>query len=123
MNNIYHLNENKNAEAKYRTDNAAAGEAGLLRDMSARWAGAETSTPAPKQRDTCVPWNDGGPHRSRHSGESQQPRHEPPAAPTVRQPMGGVDDVARAQAGYLECELHPVPHPLRAGATVTNQIS
>ena len=83
MNNNYHLNKNKNAEAKYRTDSAAAGEAGLLRNVSARWTGAETSTPAPKQGDACVPRNDGGSDRARRTGESQQPRHEPPTAPTM----------------------------------------
>ena len=123
MNSNYHLNEKYNAEAKYRTNSAAAGEAGLLRNVSAGRAGAETSAAAPKQRDACLPRNDGGTHGARRTGEGEQPRHEPPTAPTVRQPMGGVDDSARAQAGHLECELHPVPHPIRAGTTVTNQIS
>ena len=83
MNTIYHLNENKNAKAKYRTDSAAAGEARLLRDVSAGRTGAEASAPAPKQRNARLPWNDGSTYGARRSGESQQPRHEPPAAPTV----------------------------------------
>jgi hypothetical protein len=44
----YDLNKNKNAEAKYRRDSAAAGEAGLLRNVSAGRTGTETPTPAPK---------------------------------------------------------------------------
>ena len=83
MNNNYHLNENKNAEAKYRTDSAAAGEAGLLRNVSARWAGAKASAAAPKQGDACVPRNDGSTHGARRTSKGEQPRHQPPAAPTV----------------------------------------
>jgi hypothetical protein len=83
MNSIYHLNENKNAEAKHRTNSATAGEAGLLRDVSARWTGAKASAAAPKQRDACVPRNDGGSDRARRTGEGEQPRHQPPTAPTV----------------------------------------
>ena len=71
------------AEAKYRTDSAASGEAGLLRDVSAGGTGAETPTPAPKQGDACVPRNDGGSDRARRTGEGEQPRHKPPFAPTV----------------------------------------
>jgi hypothetical protein len=91
--------------------------------VSARWTGAQASAPTPKQGDACLPRNDGGSDRARRTGEGKQPRHEPPVAPTMRQPMGGVDDIARAQAGHLECVIHPVPHTIRAGTTVTNQIS
>ena len=38
---------NSYAEEKYRTNQAAAGEAGLLCDVSAGGTGTETSTPAP----------------------------------------------------------------------------
>jgi hypothetical protein len=77
------LKQSDYAEAKYRTDSAAAGETGLLRHVSARRTGAETSTPAPKQGDACVPRNNGGSDRARRTGEGEQPRHEPPTAPTV----------------------------------------
>ena len=66
MNTDYHLNKNKNAEEKYRTNQAAAGEAGLLRDVSAGGTGAEAPTPASKQGNACVPRNDGGIDGARH---------------------------------------------------------
>ena len=91
--------------------------------MSAGWAGAEALAPAPEQGDACVSGDDGGSDGAGHSGAGFGPRLEPSFAPTVRQPMGGVDDAAWAEAGHLERVVHPVPHPLRAGATVTNQIS
>ena len=123
MNTDYHLNKNKNAEEKYRTNQAAAGEAGLLCDVSAGWAGAEALAPAPQQGDACVSGHDGGSDGAGHSGAGFGPRLEPPFAPSVRQPLGGVDDAAWAEAGHLERVVHPVPHPLRAGATTSNQIS
>ena len=117
------LKQSDYAEEKYRTNQAAAGEAGLLCDVSAGWAGAEALAPAPQQGDACVSGDDGGSDGAGHSGAGFGPRLEPPFAPSVRQPMGGVDDAARAEAGHLERVVHPVPHPLRAGATTSNQIS
>ena len=123
MNTDYHLNKNKNAEEKYCSNQAAAGEAGLLCDVSAGWAGAEALAPTPQQGDACVSGDDGGSDGARHSGAGIGPRLEPPFAPSVRQPMGGVDDAAWAEAGHIERVVHPVPHPLRARATTSNQIS
>ena len=65
MKTIYHLNENKNAEAKYCANKAAAGEAGLLCDVSACRFGAETSAAAPQQGNACVSGNYGGTDRTR----------------------------------------------------------
>ena len=112
MNTDYHLNKNKNAEEKYCSNQAAAGEAGLLCDVSARGAGAEALAPAPEQGDACVSGDDGGSDGARHSGAGFGPRLEPSFAPSVRQPLGGVDDAAWAEAGHLERQLHPVPHPV-----------
>ena len=84
QNDYYHLKENKNAETKYRTDSAAAGAARLLCGVSAvRISTQVCGATEELQGDTRLLWHDGSHHATRLKGESEQPRHEPPVAPTL----------------------------------------
>ena len=88
--------------------------------MSAGWAGAEALAPAPEQGDACVSGDDGGSDGAWHSGAGIGPRLEPPFAPSVRQPMGGVDDAAWAGDALERILCNGMPAALAERATTAD---
>ena len=108
------LKRKKNyAETKHRANQAAARATRLLRGVSAARVGAEVrGAPKELKGDTRLLRNYGGHHTARLKGEGKSARHQPPVAPTMRQPMALMDATTRAQAGHQYPDIQRLPHTL-----------